>query len=308
MSVFDLFRGFFGVPGGHYRGDGRRDPFFDGMIHEDDDDDDDDEDNDSGFHYDDFNRPRRDPLDDAFRFGFSVGPGGMRFEEPQLFGQIFRDMEEIFAGLGRFDERHDFGHRDVPSIEAPPPQEGVEKGRSGSGSGNPFRDFMLKSPESSPYNPPLPPPSLAPKDKDSSSPQGPSSPFPQWSPFSKFHDLWKDSLLRPKENEKKEDGDLDLQVSSGGLDQILTPAPSQPKTRSFFKSISVTKVVRQDGTVEERRTVRDGEGNEETTVTISGGSGVQDGPQDQSGPLMSGGSDMQDDFSVFSKFFRGFRG
>lgn len=80
------------------------------MIHEDDDDDE-DEDNDSGFHYDDFNRPRRDPLDDAFRFGFSVGPGGMRFEEPQLFGQIFRDMEEIFAGLGRFDERHGFGHR-----------------------------------------------------------------------------------------------------------------------------------------------------------------------------------------------------
>jgi len=49
---------------------------------------------------------------------------------------------------------------DVPSIEAPPPQEGVEKGRSGTGSSNPFRDFMLKSPESSPYNPPLPPPSV----------------------------------------------------------------------------------------------------------------------------------------------------
>ncbi|XP_038585344.1 uncharacterized protein LOC119910660 [Micropterus salmoides] len=41
MSVFDLFRGFFGVPGGHYRG--RRDPFFDAMTHDDDDEDDDDE-------------------------------------------------------------------------------------------------------------------------------------------------------------------------------------------------------------------------------------------------------------------------
>lgn len=41
--------------------------------------------------------------------------------------------------------------------------------------------------------------------------------------------------------------DLDSQVSSGGLDQILTPAPSQPKMRSFYKSVSVTKVVRPDG-------------------------------------------------------------
>uniref|UniRef100_A0A671PUB1 HCLS1-associated protein X-1-like n=1 Tax=Sinocyclocheilus anshuiensis TaxID=1608454 RepID=A0A671PUB1_9TELE len=280
MSVFDLFRGFFGVPGGHYRGDGRRDPFFDGMIHEDDED----EDDDNGFHHDYFNRPRRDPFDDAFRFGFSFGPGGMRFEEPELFGQIFRDMEEIFAGLGRFDEHHGFGHRGAPPVEAPP-QEGAEKGRGRAGSSNPIRDFMLKSPDSSPDTP------------------DPSSHFPQWRPFSKFHDFWKDGLLRPKEVEKKEDGDLDSQVSSGGLDQILTPAPSQPKIRSTFKSVSVTKVVRPDGTVEERRTVRDGEGNEETTVTISGPSG-RDGPQDQSGGL-NPSTDMQDDFSVFSKFFRG---
>ncbi|XP_016133333.1 HCLS1-associated protein X-1-like [Sinocyclocheilus grahami] len=306
MSVFDLFRGFFGVPGGHYRGDGRRDPFFEGMIHEDE-----DEDDDNGFHHDDFNRPHRDPFNDAFRFGFSFGPGGMRFEDPQLFGQIFRDMEEIFASLDRFDERHGIGHRGAPSEEAPPPQEGAEKGRGGAGSSNPIRDFMLKSPDSSPYTSPLPPPSEAPKDRHSSSPQDPSSHFPQWRPFSKFHDLWKDGLLKPKEGEKKEDGDLDSQVSSGGLDQILTPAPSQPNIRSTFKSVSVTKVVRPDGTVEERRTVRDGEGNEETTVTISG-PGVRDGPQDQSGLLMPGGLnpsvDMQDDFSEFSKFFRGFRG
>uniref|UniRef100_A0A8C2PXN3 HCLS1 associated protein X-1 n=1 Tax=Cyprinus carpio TaxID=7962 RepID=A0A8C2PXN3_CYPCA len=275
MSVFDLFRGFFGVPGGHYRGDGRRDPFFDGMIHEDDDD----EDDDSGFQHDDFNRPHRDSFDDAFRFGFSFGPGGMRFEEPQLFGQIFRDMEEIFASLGRFEERHGIGHRGAPSVEAPPPQEGAEKGRGRAGSSNPIRDFMLKSPDSSPY-----------------------THFPQWRPFSKFHDLWKDGILKPKEGEKKEDGDLDSQVSSGGLDQILTPAPSRPKIRSTFKSVSVTKVVRPDGTVEERRTVRDGEGNEETTVTIS----------EMYFLYISGGLnpsvDMQDDFSKFSKFFRGFRG
>lgn len=286
MSVFDLFRGFFGVPGGHYRGDGRRDPFFDGMIHEDDEDEDEDE--------DDFNRPHRDPFDDAFRFGFSFGPGGTRFEEPQVFGQIFRDMEEMFAGLGRFDERHGFGRSGFPSIEALPPQEGVEKGRSGTGSGNPIRDFMLKSPDRSPKNP---------EHREDPPPD------PHKRPFAKFHDIWKDGLLKPKGEDKKEDGDLDSQVSSGGLDQILRdPAPSQPKTRSFFKSVSVTKVVRPDGTVEERRTVRDGEGNEETTVTVSGGPGGHDRPVlDQSGPLMPGGSDMQDDFSMFSKLFRGFR-
>ncbi|XP_043073472.1 HCLS1-associated protein X-1 [Puntigrus tetrazona] len=298
MSVFDLFRGFFGVPGGRYRGDGRRDPFFDGMIHEEDDDDDEEEEDDSGFHRHDFNRPHRDPFDDVFRFGFSFGPDGMRFEEPQLFGQIFRDMEEIFASMGHFDERHGFGHRGLP------PQEGTEKGRGRAGSSNPIRDFMLKSPDA-----PLPSPSEAPKDRDYSSPQDPSSHFPHWRPFSKFHDLWKDGQLKPKEGEKKQDSDLDSQVSSGGLDQILTPAPSQPKIRSTFKSVSVTKVVRPDGTVEERRTVRDGEGNEETTVTVSG-PGVRDGPQDPSGPLMPGGLSpsigMQDEFSVFSKFFRGF--
>lgn len=45
--------------------------------------------------------------------------------------------------------------------------------------------------------------------------------------------------------------DLDSAVSSGGLDQILSPpaarAPSQPRIRSFFQSVTVTKVVKPDG-------------------------------------------------------------
>lgn len=45
--------------------------------------------------------------------------------------------------------------------------------------------------------------------------------------------------------------DLDSAVSSGGLDQILTPpagqTPNQPRTRSFFQSVIVTKVVKPDG-------------------------------------------------------------
>ncbi|KAB5517940.1 hypothetical protein PHYPO_G00173350 [Pangasianodon hypophthalmus] len=294
MSVFDLFRGFFGVPGGRYPGGDRRDPFFDGLTHDDDDDDDEVEDR---FHHDSMDR-----FDDVFRFGFSFGPNGMRIQEPQMFGQIFRDMEDIFAGLGHFG-------RDLPSIEAPPQEKPEDSNRRGGRSRNSLRDFMLKNPDDSASNSP----SVAPRDVDPSSPGGPSvprSPFHHRTPFSRFKDIWSDGP-RQREDEKKEDGDLDSQVSSGGLDQILTPAPSQPKTRSFFQSVTVTKVVKPDGTVEERRTVRDGQGNEETTVIRSGGPGGQEGPHDEPASPTLGGpgpfSDMQDEFSMFSKFFGGFR-
>lgn len=40
--------------------------------------------------------------------------------------------------------------------------------------------------------------------------------------------------------------------------------------------------------VEERRTVRDGQGNEETTVTRSEGSGISEGPDHPSGPVLPG--------------------
>ncbi|XP_072530762.1 HCLS1-associated protein X-1 isoform X2 [Salminus brasiliensis] len=298
MSVFDLFRGFFGLPGGHYRGDGRREPFFDGMTHDEDDDDDED----AVFYYDGFDRSgEKELLDEAFRFGFSLGPNGMRIHEPPVFGQMFREMEEILDSLGRVDQG-------FPSIQAPS-QEGAEDQRRAGVEGNEktLRDFMLKAPD----NPPCSPPSVGPEDGNSSlsdTPSIPRSPF-FWSPFSKFKDIWSDGP-RWMDEEKKEDGDLDSQVSSGGLDQILTPAPSHPKTRSYFKSVTVTKVVKPDGSVEERRTVRDGQGNEETTVTRSG-PGVQEGPQDQPGPLIPGGSklfsDMQDESSMFKRFFGGFK-
>ncbi|KAK3508483.1 hypothetical protein QTP70_030950 [Hemibagrus guttatus] len=289
MSVFDLFRGFFGVPGDRYRGGDRRDPFFDGLTHDDDDDDDDDDEVEDGFHHDYF--------DDALRFGFSFGPNGVRIKEPQLFGQMFQDIEDIFGSLGSFG-------RDLPSIEAPPQKRPADEGHSRSGrSGNSLRDFMLKHPDDSA-------PSVAPPDVDRSSPSGPSAPrnpFHHWTPFSRFRDIWREGP-RQNENEKKEDGDLDSQVSSGGLDQILTPAPSQPKTRSFFQSVTVTKVVKSDGTVEERRTVRDGQGNEETTVIHSGGPAAQEGPHDPPSSPSAGSpkpfSDMHDEFS---KFFGGFR-
>ncbi|XP_047461129.1 HCLS1-associated protein X-1 [Mugil cephalus] len=305
MSVFDLFRGFFGVPGGHYRG--RRDPFFDAMTHDDDDDEEDDEE--EGFHYDGFRGDQQDPFDSAWRFGFSFGPDGMRMQEPPVFGHVLREMEEIFSQLGRWDGQPESGRFGVPSImpPPPPPQDRAEKG-GGRSSGNPLRDFMLKSPDSDSLRRSREPQSDGRPSYES--PENPSAPFHGWAPFSKFNDIWRQ---RAPEEERKEDRDLDSAVSSGGLDQILTPpagqAPSQPRTRSFFQSVIVTKVVKPDGTVEERRTVRDGQGNEETTVTRSGGPGILEDSGNQTGPVLPGQrfSDLRDDDSLFSKFFGGFK-
>lgn len=45
--------------------------------------------------------------------------------------------------------------------------------------------------------------------------------------------------------------DLDSAVSSGGLDQIMAPpagqTPERPEARSFFQSVTVTKVLKPDG-------------------------------------------------------------
>lgn len=67
------------------------------MTHEEEEDDDDEEDS---FYFDGFHRDQRDPFDGAWRFDFSAGPDGMRFQEPQMFGQVFREMEEIFSQFG----------------------------------------------------------------------------------------------------------------------------------------------------------------------------------------------------------------
>ncbi|XP_074543057.1 HCLS1-associated protein X-1 [Halichoeres trimaculatus] len=303
MSVFDLFRGFFGVPGGHYRG--RRDPFFDAMTH-DDDDDDDEEEEDDGFYYDRFQGDRQDPFDHNWRFGFSFGPDGMRIQEPPMFGQVLREMEEIFSQLGSMDGQPESGHFGVPML--PPPQDGPKTSEDRS-SGNPLRDFMLKSPDSSTHGPHARTPR---EPRSDNQPYETPSDF-GWTPFPRFGDIWKRGPQTAPEEERREDRDLDSAVSSGGLDQILTPpagqAPNQPRTRSFFQSVTVTKVVKPDGSVEERRTVRDGQGNEETTVTRSGGRESLEDSDHQT--LIPGSqhpfSDLRDDDSLFSKFFRGFK-
>ncbi|XP_062385076.1 HCLS1-associated protein X-1 [Sardina pilchardus] len=299
MSIFDLFRGFFGVPGGPYGRYGPREPFFDSMTHEEDDD---EEDEGEDFYPGSFEGPGgRDPFDDSLRFGFSMGPNGMRLHEPPMFGQILREMEDIFAELGRWENRH--GPFGMPSLEPPRPPQGRDPCGESGDKNSPLRDFMLKGPDDRP-SPQGPPPSGAPPDSHGPSPD---SPLHRWSPFSKFQDSWHDGLFGAPLGDKKEDGDLDSQVSSGGLDQILTPAPAQPRTRSFFQSVTVKKIVKPDGSVEETRTTRDGQGNEETTVTRSGGSGGPEGSRGPNGdPEFS--TDMRDNMDIFSKFFGGFKG
>ncbi|KAG9355292.1 hypothetical protein JZ751_000130 [Albula glossodonta] len=188
MSVFDLFRGFFGVPGGRYGGDGRRSQSFSGKS--------------SG-------RWRTSSPDWAAgsssqALGASVSPGSRLLQLRMV-------------------------------------QSGKEEGRGGSPSGISCSNLQ-KVPPGAPQGP---------RPLARLSPTGVPSPRCFIPPI-----------------------DLDSRVSSEGLDQILTPdrpspAPSRPNTRSFFQSVTVTKVVKPDGTVEERRTVRDGQGNEETTVTRS---------------------------------------
>lgn len=73
------------------------------MTHDDDDDDDEDDDEWDGSYYDGFRGEQQDPFDSAWRFGFSLGPDGMRIQEPPVFGQVFREMEEIFSQLGRWE-------------------------------------------------------------------------------------------------------------------------------------------------------------------------------------------------------------
>ncbi|XP_068189350.1 HCLS1-associated protein X-1 isoform X2 [Antennarius striatus] len=228
-------------------------------------DEDDDDDDEDGFHLDGFREDQQNPFDDAWRFGFSVGPDGMRIQEPPVFAHILKDMEEIFSRMDRWE--------DVPTL--PPPQDGAERVGGGS-SGNPLRDFMLKS-DDEPRRPPVGP-SGGPRDDGHplyESPEFPNSPFHSWTPFSKFSDIWRSGPQKSQQDERKEDKDLDSAVSSGGLDQILRPpareTPKQPSFRSFSQSITIRKVVQPDGTVKEWRTVRDSQGKEETTVTESGG-------------------------------------
>ncbi|XP_039607904.1 HCLS1-associated protein X-1 [Polypterus senegalus] len=282
MSVFDLFRRFFGFHGGGFHGQRRIDPFFEGMMNEDDD-------NEDGQDY---------GTGEDFRFGFNFGPGGRGFNEFFGFEEMFRDIDGLFQRMDKWDvPSREF---EIPSIEMPaqqPSRDGTGTGRKGRHS---LRDFMLKYPDSHLPNS---------QDESSAADQPHHIPGPsgstEWprSPFRRFEDAWRDNHSGPEDSSVKEDKVLDSQVSEKGLDDILRPP--EPKVKSYFKSFSFTKVIAPDGTVEERRTVRDSYGNEEATVTRSkGGDSSQfTGDGKKIDPHIP---DLQSDQSIFSEFFRGF--
>lgn len=185
--------------------------------------------------------------DDFRRRGDPFGPG-------RGFSGLFREMDELFRGIGSWDLP--VGQFDFPDFDAHPvPGQGGEDGVKRQVP----RDWMLKQPDSDPPGlggEQLDPPGSEPGDM-------PAVPYRSpWNPSRNFEDIW--DMLR-KGDTRKEDQDLDSKVNSEGLDSALQPA--EPRSKSFFKSISVSKIVCPDGTIEERRTERDGEGNEETRVT-----------------------------------------
>ncbi|KAM6037945.1 LOW QUALITY PROTEIN: HCLS1-associated protein X-1 [Theristicus caerulescens] len=161
-------------------------------------------------------------------FGFGFSPSGPR----GAFEELFRDMGELLGLFG--------GAWTGPPQPFEPPLPGPGEG----GAGRPLRDSMLKHPDS-PASP--------------GDPESASDPAQPWRPFLGLEDA------HPAPPGLKEDQDLDSQVSSAGLGTILRP--EEPKSRSYFQSVSVTKVTLPDGAVEERRTVQDSQGRRETTVT-----------------------------------------
>lgn len=76
------------------------------MIHEEEEE---EEEEDDGFFYDGYQGDPQDPFDGAWRFGFSMGPNGMRIQEPPVFGQIIKEMEEIFSQMGHWNKNPESG-------------------------------------------------------------------------------------------------------------------------------------------------------------------------------------------------------
>lgn len=152
-----------------------------------------------------------------------------------------REMEAIFRG---------FGGMHIPFNGIPG---GVPESDNARG-GNP-RDFMLKEPESSPDNQitPMPP------------------------RHGGFHHFFDDFFHKfgPQEPVIKEDKDLDKEGDNIDLSQVFTNpraglVPSTPQRGGFFSrgsSVSVTTIRGADGKIEQKKTVRDSSGREETTVT-----------------------------------------
>ncbi|KAM6169072.1 HCLS1-associated protein X-1 isoform 2-T2 [Erethizon dorsatum] len=240
MSLFDLFRGFFGFS----RPRSHRDPFFGGMTR---DEDEDDEEEEEGATWSHGNRRFDGPQPpEEFGFGFSFSPGGgMHFQDHFGFDDLVRDFNSIFSEMGAWTlPSHP---PELPGPESETPGERLQEGQT-------LRDSMLKYPDS--HQPRIFGGALE-SDPGTKSPKS----APGWGsqrPFDRFDDIWP-VMPHPR---AREDNDLDSQVSQEGLGPVLQPQP-----KSYFKSISVTKITKPDGVVEEHRTVVDSEGRQETTVT-----------------------------------------
>uniref|UniRef100_H0XZ67 HCLS1-associated protein X-1 n=1 Tax=Otolemur garnettii TaxID=30611 RepID=H0XZ67_OTOGA len=235
MSLSDIFRGFFGFPGPQRQ----RDPFFGGMTREDE-----DEEEEEGATWG-CGSPRFDGLQSPEEFGFSFrfSPGGgMRFRDNFGFDDLVRDFNSIFGEMGAWTLPSQ--PPELPESEIP--CERLRKRQT-------LRDSMLKYPDS--HQPRIFGGVLE-SDARTESPK----PAPDWGsqrPFQRFDDIWP---MTPYPRAREDN--LDSQVSQEGLGPVLQPQP-----KSYFKSISVTKITKPDGVVEERRTVVDSEGRTETTVT-----------------------------------------
>jgi hypothetical protein len=79
-------------------------------------------------------------------------------------------------------------------------------------------------------------------------------------------DVLKPSYEISKSKIEKQDSDLDRIIDSGAVARHWSSS-IKPRIQSFAKSSSVQTIRRPDGSIEHYRTVRDSEGNEETTIT-----------------------------------------
>ncbi|XP_043358178.1 HCLS1-associated protein X-1 isoform X2 [Dermochelys coriacea] len=235
MSLYELFRGFFGFP----RGRRPRDPFFGGITRDEDEEDEYDEDGGPSFGV---------PPTEDFGFSFS----GMRFHDNFGFDELFRDFNELFNEMGAWTlPCQPF---ELPASEAAPPASdhlSEEQKRQA------LRDSMLKYPDS--HQPRISEEGLVPG-RDLGDGAGLAAPgMRPWQPFAGLGEM------HPAPPSAREDKDLDSRVSLEGLETVLRPG--EPKAHSYFQSVSVTTVTGPDGTVEERRTVQDSQGRRETVVT-----------------------------------------
>uniref|UniRef100_A0A2K6R892 HCLS1-associated protein X-1 n=1 Tax=Rhinopithecus roxellana TaxID=61622 RepID=A0A2K6R892_RHIRO len=233
MSLFDLFRGFFGFPGSR----SHRDPFFGGMTQDEDDDEEEEEE------------------------GGSWGRGNPSTPPPTP------PPQGIYISSNRGAWTLPSHPPELPGPESETPGERLQEGQT-------LRDSILKYLDSHQ-------PRIFEGVLESDARSESLKTAPDWAsqkPFHRFDDVWP---VDPHPR-TREDNDLDSQVSQEGFGPVLQPQP-----RSYFKSISVTKITKPDGIVEERWTVVDSEGQTETTVTqYEADRSPRDGPESPRPPAL----------------------